>query len=131
LQVQTPSKDINEEDDDFQPVDIDLNTVKNLLESYGAQEGLAGPTSNILGSMGVTIPQNMDNIENGENTNIPSTEKLDKKPTPKPRPKPAVRTSTNGSQKTPPPRPPPPQAGRTGGGVPRPRARLDSKETDV
>ncbi|XP_053382124.1 protein ecdysoneless homolog [Mercenaria mercenaria] len=123
--VQTPDKDINEEDDDFQPVDIDLNTVKNLLESYGAQEGLAGPTSNILGSMGVTIPPNMDNIENGENTNIPSKINAEKKPMPKPRPKPAARTSTNTTQKAAPPRPPPPRAART------PRARLDSKETDV
>lgn len=165
-QDQSPSKDINDEDDDFQPVDIDLNTVKNLLESYGAQEGLAGPASNILGSMGVNIPPNMDNIENGENTGIltgkPNTDKkkskvsfeesprmakeainvsnvdienkvnieqksnrnTGNKPTPKSKPKPAARRPEGSSPKKAPPRPPPPHAVR-------PRARLDSKETDV
>ena len=39
-----------------QPVDIDFNLVKNLLDSYGAQEGMAGPASNILQSLGVDIP---------------------------------------------------------------------------
>ena len=38
------------------PVDIDLNLVKNLLASYSSQQGLAGPVSNILHSMGVSIP---------------------------------------------------------------------------
>lgn len=87
-----------------------MNTVKNLLESYGAQEGLPGPTSNILGSMGVIIPPNSDKLENGENmSKVPNV-----------RPKPAARSTH--SSKTRPPRPPPPRA---------PRARLDSKETDV
>lgn len=43
------------------PVDIDLNLVTNLLESYHAQAGLAGPTSTILESMGVRLPENTDN----------------------------------------------------------------------
>ncbi|XP_066476106.1 protein ecdysoneless homolog [Tiliqua scincoides] len=43
------------------PVDIDLNLVTNLLESYHAQAGLAGPTSTILESMGVNLPENTDN----------------------------------------------------------------------
>jgi hypothetical protein len=38
-----------------QPVDIDVNLVKNMLESYASQEGLAGPASNLLGSMGILI----------------------------------------------------------------------------
>jgi hypothetical protein len=33
------------------PIDLNLNLVKNFLESYGAQQGLAGPVSNILGDM--------------------------------------------------------------------------------
>ena len=36
-------------------VDLNLNLVKNLLASYEAQHGLAGPTSNLLGSIGSTI----------------------------------------------------------------------------
>ncbi|XP_048363040.1 protein ecdysoneless homolog [Sphaerodactylus townsendi] len=45
---------------DLTPVDIDLNLVTNLLESYNAQAGLAGPVSNILQSMGVHLPENTD-----------------------------------------------------------------------
>jgi len=48
--------DIDDEDDDFRPVDIDVNAVKNLLESYEAQQGRAGPTSNILAGMGLRLP---------------------------------------------------------------------------
>lgn len=45
---------------DLTPVDIDLNLVANLLESYTAQAGLAGPVSNILQSMGIYLPENTD-----------------------------------------------------------------------
>ncbi|XP_067408833.1 protein ecdysoneless homolog [Emydura macquarii macquarii] len=45
---------------DLTPVDVDLNLVTNLLESYSAQAGLAGPASNILQSMGVHLPENID-----------------------------------------------------------------------
>ncbi|KAL5019026.1 hypothetical protein ScPMuIL_004748 [Solemya velum] len=51
------NKDIEEEDDEFQPVNIDVNLVKNMLESYGAQQGLPGPASNILNSMGIALPR--------------------------------------------------------------------------
>uniref|UniRef100_A0A670YMI6 Ecdysoneless cell cycle regulator n=1 Tax=Pseudonaja textilis TaxID=8673 RepID=A0A670YMI6_PSETE len=50
----------NKEDPDTTSVDIDLNLVTNLLESYNAQDGLAGPVSNILQSMGVYLPDNTD-----------------------------------------------------------------------
>uniref|UniRef100_A0A2D4ME89 Uncharacterized protein n=2 Tax=Micrurus TaxID=8634 RepID=A0A2D4ME89_9SAUR len=50
----------NKEDPATTPVDIDLNLVTNLLESYNAQDGLAGPVSNILQSMGVYLPDNTD-----------------------------------------------------------------------
>jgi hypothetical protein len=41
---------------ELRPVDLDLNLVKNLLESYSSQQGLAGPVSNLLGSMGLSLP---------------------------------------------------------------------------
>ena len=41
----------------LQPVDVDFNLIKNLLESYTSQEGGAGPASNILQSLGVHIPE--------------------------------------------------------------------------
>ncbi|KAK0603902.1 hypothetical protein LWI29_009917 [Acer saccharum] len=44
-------------DEDFTPVDVDVNLVKNLLDSFSYQEGLPGPTSNLLGLMGVKLPQ--------------------------------------------------------------------------
>ena len=44
------------------PVDINLNLVKNLLQSYSAQDGLAGPVSNLLGSMGLTLPDDRDAV---------------------------------------------------------------------
>lgn len=42
--------------DDFSPVDVDFNLVKNFLESYSSQEGLSGPASNLLGLMGLKLP---------------------------------------------------------------------------
>ncbi|XP_038638785.1 protein ecdysoneless homolog isoform X2 [Scyliorhinus canicula] len=42
------------------PVDVDLNLVENLLESYSSQAGLAGPASNILQSMRIRLPDNQD-----------------------------------------------------------------------
>ena len=42
--------------EELQPVDVDFNLVKNLLDSYTSQGGGAGPASNILSSLGVHIP---------------------------------------------------------------------------
>ncbi|KDO60548.1 hypothetical protein CISIN_1g0086091mg, partial [Citrus sinensis] len=47
-------------DEDFTPVDVDLNLVKNLLDSFSSQQGLPGPTSNLLGLMGVKLPKDDD-----------------------------------------------------------------------
>ncbi|KAL2920067.1 hypothetical protein HK105_200133 [Polyrhizophydium stewartii] len=46
----------DDSDDDFQPVDLDANLVKNALESFEAQQGLAGPVSNIILSLGLRLP---------------------------------------------------------------------------
>ena len=48
--------DAGEGGEGVQPVDVDFNLVKNLLESYSSQGGVAGPASNILQSLGVHIP---------------------------------------------------------------------------
>ena len=40
----------------MRPVDLDLNLVRNLLSSYSSQQGLSGPASNLLGSMGIQLP---------------------------------------------------------------------------
>ncbi|XP_028413409.1 protein ecdysoneless homolog [Dendronephthya gigantea] len=47
------------EDDTMKPVDIDLNLVQNFLESYSLQQGSPGPVSNILSSIGITLPENL------------------------------------------------------------------------
>ncbi|XP_009696578.1 PREDICTED: protein SGT1, partial [Cariama cristata] len=57
---QSAGPDSGAEDTELTPVDVDMNLVANLLESYSAQSGLAGPTSNILQSMGVYLPENAD-----------------------------------------------------------------------
>lgn len=44
-------------DEDFTPVDVDFNLVKGLLDSFSSQQGLPGPTSNLLGLMGVQLPK--------------------------------------------------------------------------
>ncbi|KAM7008314.1 protein ecdysoneless homolog [Passerculus sandwichensis] len=39
---------------------VDMNLVAKLLESYSAQAGLAGPTSSILQSLGVNLPESTE-----------------------------------------------------------------------
>uniref|UniRef100_A0A1B6M0R2 Uncharacterized protein n=1 Tax=Graphocephala atropunctata TaxID=36148 RepID=A0A1B6M0R2_9HEMI len=59
--IQTPGKKEMEESfsevENFEPVDIDLNALKNILESYQSQMGGAGPASNMLGPMGVRLDE--------------------------------------------------------------------------
>ena len=50
----------DEAEADLKPVNLDFNLVKNLLASYSSQGGLAGPTSNLLGSMGISLPEDGD-----------------------------------------------------------------------
>ena len=46
--------------DSLAPVDLDLNLVQNLLESYASQQGMPGPASNIAGLLGLSLPDNID-----------------------------------------------------------------------
>ena len=39
------------------PVDLDLNLVSSLLESYASQEGLPGPAGNLVGMLGLKMPK--------------------------------------------------------------------------
>ncbi|KAM9550533.1 protein ecdysoneless homolog [Guaruba guarouba] len=66
---QSTGHDSGAEDTELTPVDVDMNLVTNLLESYSAQSGLAGPTSNILQSMGVYLPENADHTGSVEQQN--------------------------------------------------------------
>lgn len=42
--------------DEEEEIDIDFNLAKNLLESLKGQGGMAGPTGNLMGLMGVHLP---------------------------------------------------------------------------
>ncbi|KAL2203639.1 SGT1-domain-containing protein [Sarocladium strictum] len=44
-------------------VDIDYNLAKNLLESFKSQGGMAGPTGNLLGLMGVQLPRDEEAVD--------------------------------------------------------------------
>ena len=44
------------------PLDIDFNLVKNFLESVSSQEELTGPVSNLLTSIGISLPPNSDSL---------------------------------------------------------------------
>lgn len=51
------SKDgTTEEDKSDEPLNVDVNLMKNLLDSYSAQQGLPGPASNLLGMLGLHLP---------------------------------------------------------------------------
>lgn len=85
------SRSIDEEDDDFRPVDIDMTVVKNMLQSLESQQGLAGPASNILGSMGIKAPAPMADVEDDLLISSSIQESGQRKksgPTVPPRPKP-------------------------------------------
>ena len=41
-------------------LDVDLNLVGGLMKSFESQMGLSGPAGNLLGSMGLQLPENED-----------------------------------------------------------------------
>lgn len=43
--------------EDFEPVDIDVNTFQHILKSYQEQLGLPGPAGNLLGPAGLNLGQ--------------------------------------------------------------------------
>ncbi|ORX50317.1 SGT1-domain-containing protein [Piromyces finnis] len=56
------NEDKVEEVDNYKPVQLDLNLVQNLLDSFEAQEGTIGPTTSILKTLGQRLPKrNKDN----------------------------------------------------------------------
>lgn len=46
-----------EELEDASDVDVELSLAKNLLESFKAQAGTAGPASNMMGMLGIKMPR--------------------------------------------------------------------------
>lgn len=54
------NESIDEEDDEYHSVDVNVTFLKNMLESCNSEQGLPGPASNLLKRMGVNLPQNKD-----------------------------------------------------------------------
>ncbi len=53
---EAPEAADDEDGDDDAPVDVDFNLVQNLISSYEAQQGQAGPTGSLLASLGLRLP---------------------------------------------------------------------------
>ncbi|OAR01296.1 hypothetical protein LLEC1_02717 [Akanthomyces lecanii] len=62
-EAETREKDDEEDENSDGEVDVDYNLAKNLLESFKSQGGMAGPTGNLLGLMGIQLPRDEDDDE--------------------------------------------------------------------
>lgn len=58
-------KEESGESDDGREDHMDVNLVKNLLESFKSQAGRAGPGGNLMGMMGVNMPRDEEQKEDG------------------------------------------------------------------
>lgn len=58
----------------FEPVDIDVNALRNLAESYQAQLGGHGPAASILGSLGMNIRPNPNTAADKDEPTIFNTQ---------------------------------------------------------
>jgi len=54
----SPSTNDNKGCGTLEPLDLDVNLISNMLESYSAQQGLPGPVSNMCGDLGLVLPDN-------------------------------------------------------------------------
>jgi hypothetical protein len=52
-----PVEEESDESDDGGENDMDVNLVKNLLESFNSQAGMAGPSGNLMSMMGLNMPR--------------------------------------------------------------------------
>ncbi|KID78447.1 Protein ecdysoneless [Metarhizium brunneum] len=57
---QQPSSAISTVEESMEELNIDYNLAQNILESFKGQAGMAGPTGNLLGMMGFTLPRDED-----------------------------------------------------------------------
>lgn len=56
LSTESKNEEDIEEEDESAPVDVQLNLVKNVLESFKSQQGLPGPVGNLLNQFGFVLP---------------------------------------------------------------------------
>ncbi|XP_010249441.1 PREDICTED: protein ecdysoneless homolog [Nelumbo nucifera] len=55
--IEGTSNSMEDMDEEFSPIDVDVNLVKSVLDSFSSQQGLPGPASSLLGLMGLQLPQ--------------------------------------------------------------------------
>ncbi|CAO3633849.1 unnamed protein product [Cunninghamella echinulata] len=53
-----------EEEDEDKPVNVELNLIENVLQSFKGQQGLPGPAGNLLKQFGIALP--VDHEENDD-----------------------------------------------------------------
>lgn len=56
---------------DCQPINLDMQVVSNLIESYTNQNGIPGPVGNLLGLMNLHVPETRGN--EGPSTDLERT----------------------------------------------------------
>lgn len=56
-----------EEEDEDKPVNVELNLIENVLQSFKGQQGLPGPAGNLLKQFGIALP--VDHEENDDDDN--------------------------------------------------------------
>ena len=62
-------------DDELEDNDIDINLARNLLESFKAQSGTAGPGGNLMSAMGLRLPR--DEGDHDDNVAGPSKQRTE------------------------------------------------------
>jgi hypothetical protein len=71
--IKGKASEVESSDEEDGGNDIDINLAKNLLESFKAQSGMAGPGSNMMGLMGMKLPR--DDIDGDDGAGGPSGNK--------------------------------------------------------
>ena len=71
--VKGKEEDSDLSEDDLDDSNIDANLVKNLLESFKAQAGAAGPSGNLMNLMGVNMPRDEGDGDGDNDVAGPST----------------------------------------------------------
>ena len=54
-----------EQNESNEELNIDFNLAKNLLESFKSQAGMAGPSGNLIGMMGMRLPRDEEDAHPG------------------------------------------------------------------
>ncbi|KAI9303663.1 SGT1 protein-domain-containing protein [Cunninghamella echinulata] len=56
-----------EEEDEDKPVNVELNLIENVLQSFKGQQGLPGPAGNLLKQFGIALPVDHEGNDDDDN----------------------------------------------------------------